>query len=178
MRYVTCLTLFCLLFRFQFLTAQAPDTLWTKTFGGSGYECGNSVQQTTDEGYIITGWTDSFGSGDINVWLIKTDSSGDTLWTKTFGGINRDFGRSVRQTIDEGYIITGHTLSFGAGAGDICLIKIATEGTKIEKSEEIIPLGYSVHQNYPNPFNPTPTIAFDLPKTSNVTLKICNILGE
>ncbi|MDP7512334.1 MAG: hypothetical protein QF587_01145, partial [Candidatus Marinimicrobia bacterium] len=61
------------------------DTAWTKTFGGSADDKGYSVQQTTDSGYIITGYTNTYGSGDYDVYLIKSDSLGDTLWTKTFG---------------------------------------------------------------------------------------------
>jgi len=129
-------------------TDASGDTLWTKTYGGSGNDEPQSVQQTSDGGYIITGYTDSFGVGG-DVWLIKTNASGDTLWTKTFGGEYGEYGNSVQQTTDGGYIITGYTNSFGAGAEDFWLIKTNASGDTLWTNTfggSEVEMGYSVQQ--------------------------------
>ncbi len=104
-------------------TNSIGDTLWTKTYGGVNWDEGCAVQQTNDGGYIVVGNTASFGAGFQDVYLIKTDAFGDTLWTKTYGGGSSDYGKAVQQTTDGGYIVAGHTNSFGAGFQDVYLIK-------------------------------------------------------
>ena len=104
------------------------DTIWTKTYGGNEIDWCYSGNQTTDGGYILIGWTYSYGAGDRDAWLIKTDSEGDTTWTKTYGGSERDVGYSVQQTTDGGYIISGSTYSYGIGWSDVWLIKTNSEG--------------------------------------------------
>ena len=102
---------------------------WMKTFGGTGMDYGWSVQQTTDGGYIIGAETYSFGvNGDILV--IKTDGNGNKVWEKSFGGSSKDYQPDVKQTNDNGYIILGRTLSFGAGENDLWVIKIDENGTE------------------------------------------------
>src|SRR5689334_20157735 len=112
-------------------TDQNGDTLWTKTYGGTDWDFGYSVKQTNDGGFIITGGTYSFGNGDEDFYIIKTNLSGDTLWTKAYGGSNMDVANAIQQTNDSAYIICGNTLSFGAGATDIYLIKINPSGNVI-----------------------------------------------
>ena len=102
------------------LFTQAPDTMWTRTYGGTDYDYGRSVQQTLDGGYIIVGMTSSFGAGLYDIWLIKTNAQGDLLWTKTYGGTEWDAGRSVQQTSDEGFIIAGETWSYGGPVNSFC----------------------------------------------------------
>ncbi|MCD4707435.1 MAG: T9SS type A sorting domain-containing protein [Candidatus Sabulitectum sp.] len=109
-------------------TDSEGDTLWAKTYGGTGEDRGFSVDQTTDGGYIIAGYTSSYGAGGLDIWLIRTDSAGDLLWTKTFGGLAWDWATSVQQTSDGGYILTGMTDTSGTGDWDVCLVKTDANG--------------------------------------------------
>ena len=102
---------------------------WNQTFGGSNNDKGNSVQVTPDGGYIIGGSTNSYGSGDSDAWLIKTDSQGNEEWNQAFGGSDQDIGNSVDYCMDGGFVLTGFTRSHGSGTdADVLLVKTDSEG--------------------------------------------------
>ena len=119
-------------------TDAAGNTAWMKmlTYRFIGRDCsdigrGNSVQQTRDGGFIIVGGLKTYGDTTWDVYLIKTDATGTVMWSKTFGGHAYDYGESVQQTSDGGYIIVGETISYGAGNDDIYLIKTDSIGAAV-----------------------------------------------
>ena len=115
--------------------------IWNKTFGGPRDDRANSVQQSSDGGYVITGATRSSGAGGSDVWVIKTDKDGSKTWDKNFGGQLDDEGSSIRQTADGGYIIAGKTRSVSSnGYYDALLIKIDKFGNEIWKKTFAGPL--------------------------------------
>ncbi len=162
-------------------TDSLGDTLWTNSYGGTDVDFARSVIQTSDHGYVFTGLTQSFGADSGNVYLVRTNSSGKLLWTKTFGSNGIDGGGSVRQTFDGGFIVTGWTTSPGNGNYDMYLIRTDSNGIATSvKTDRVnsISAEYKLSQNYPNPFNPSTVIDYRLPVDNYVTLKVYNILGR
>ncbi len=115
-------------------SSQIPDSLWTKIYGETNNDRGNSMVMTPDGGFAIVG---TFGTylevgvvtnGDI--WFVRTDSAGDTLWSKTFGGSGVDEGFSIRQTSDDGFIIAG-AISNNIGIYDAGLIRTDADGNEL-----------------------------------------------
>ena len=101
---------------------------WAKTYGGAGNDVAHSVIETGDGGYTIAGYTESFGAGGADFWLIKTDSTGVVEWSQTYGGTDNDYVYSIVETIEGGYALAGATWSFGAGGADLWLIKTDSLG--------------------------------------------------
>jgi len=127
----------------------AGNLKWTKTIGGSRNELAWSVIQTKDKGYAIAGYTDSYGAGSEDVYVVKLDSTGSLKWTKTIGGVNNDYGWSIVQTNDNGYAIGGYTDSHGSGGYDVYVIKLdSAGGFKWDKTigGTLNDVGYSIVQ--------------------------------
>ncbi len=114
--------------------------VWQKTFGGSQYDNANSIQQTSDGGYIVAGETESFNGdvvgnhGSSDYWIVKLDANGSMMWQKTLGGRGFDAANSIKQTFDGGYIVTGFTLSSGGdvtnyrGGNDFWVVRLDAKG--------------------------------------------------
>ena len=104
---------------------------WNRTFGGTDHDYAFSIRQTADGGYIVAGWTGSYGAGDDDAWLVKTDSNGNEQWNRTFGGTDFDGAYSVQQTADGGYVFSGCTYSYDAAVwSSFWLVKTDSNGNE------------------------------------------------
>lgn len=103
--------------------------LWNFSYGGAlTPDFGNRLLQTTDSGFAIVGYTESYDVGMGDVWLVKTTGGGVEIWNQSYGGPGIDRGDAIVQTSDNGYAIVGYTMSFGAGLDDLWLIKTDLNG--------------------------------------------------
>ncbi len=112
-------------------TNSQGDTLWTQTYGGVGYEYGADIILAEDGGYFLLGSTTSYGNGDSDIWLIKTDLNGNQEWDHSYGDGSNDYGESILQTYDGGLMIQFIIQSFGSGNTAVGLLRINTIGEKI-----------------------------------------------
>jgi len=125
------------------------DSLWAYAYGGPQYEVGYSVVETDDGGYLVVGYTYSFGMGSSDIYLVKTDSVGGTVWTRTYGFIQNDHGYSIAKIADGGYVIAGQWHLFGADEVDLCLLRTDSQGDTLwmrTYGDTLEDVGYSVLQ--------------------------------
>lgn len=151
------------------------NLLWKKLYGTTEMESGEYIQQLQDGGYIIAGMSAAAGSYDI--YTVRTNSTGDSLWTIITGGGSDDRGHAVSIMPNGSFMVSGWTWSYGQGSGDVYLIKLSEALTGISGNNNI-PTTTALSQNYPNPFNPNTQIKYQLSKAGIVKLKIYDALGK
>jgi hypothetical protein len=109
------------------LYAQAPDTAWTRTYGGAGSDGGRTIHEASNGDLLIAGWTWSFGSGLADIYVLRTDAEGETLWTATLGSVFTDMFATILETRDSN-IVVAYTRSIGSGNADVVLVKMDING--------------------------------------------------
>ncbi|HSG81385.1 MAG TPA: hypothetical protein VLC48_03970 [Gemmatimonadota bacterium] len=112
-------------------TDAAGDTQWTRTFGGPGNDFGWDVLATEDGGYMIVGFTNSYGAGGDDVFVIRTDAAGTQRWARTYGGPGDERAWAFHPTEDGGYVIAAQTTSYGAGERDVYILRIDASGDTV-----------------------------------------------
>ena len=162
---------------FLIKTDSAGNPIWQKIYGGENADDGESVRELSDGGFAIAGMTASYGAGMWDVYVLRTNASGDTLWTRSFGGDSDDRGYSVDQADDGSIVLAGWSWSLGQGLGDAYVIKL-NDTPLNANADKNRPNSAGLCQNFPNPFNPTTTIRFQVAQAGPVTLKVYNVLGQ
>ncbi|MBN2378857.1 T9SS type A sorting domain-containing protein [candidate division WOR-3 bacterium] len=157
--------------------APSGDSLWSNSYGGNSKDRGFSVCELAEGGYIITGNTLSYGKGQEDIYLIKTDAFGEELWARTYGDALLDETHEVYETSDGGYLLAGRTRSWGSVRCDVLIIKTDNEGNPAISEKQKITTPLAVYL-YPNPFNELISIVYYLPEVSNVKIDIYDPLGR
>jgi len=147
---------------------------WQKSYGGSGLEMVHSIEQTREGGFVVAGWTDSFGSGNMDAWLLKLNLKGEIEWQKAYGGSGVDLATSINPTQDGGYVVAGATNSFGVGEMDIWVLKVDANGNILGCPGGLIKTTSSIStmtNATVNLSNETVQTTYVSPKNGNVTVK-------
>lgn len=119
-----------------YLVKVDPDgTLeWSRRYGGPEFEMCYGIASTRGNGYLLVGWTDSFsagGSGDCDVWALRVDENGDSLWARRYGGPSVEYAYSVAVVEEGGFVIGGSTQTWGEGLADFWLVRVDENGDSL-----------------------------------------------
>ena len=159
-------------------TDTAGNVQWKKSYQkdiSDGYD----FDITSDDGFVLVGDAYNPSNDNSDIYLIKTDSTGTQQWYRTIGGAGWDWGNSIRQTTDNGFIIAGVTFSYGAGLADVYLVKTNDTGVVVLSIYQLPAKDISFIQIYPNPvINDGFNISFQIPETSLIQIKFYDYTGK
>ena len=159
-------------------TDSTGDLEWWRTYGGEDWDGGRSVVEVKDGGFLIGGYTFSYGPGAVCFYLIRTDAQGNEIWSEAIGGPSADWGHKAMYGHD-GYIyFAGDSWSYGHGSVDVYVVKLEGHPTATAGHDIPNPGSIELKQNFPNPFNSSTNIRFYLSGKSNLLIEIYNIMGQ
>jgi len=115
----------------KILSSFTPEPTWNQTYGGLNTDYGFALEECSGGGFALAGQTNSFGAGNYDGWLVRTDSIGNHLWNKTFGGSNLDYFRDIVECSDGGFALIGVTKSFGGSDEDAWLLRTDSNGNHL-----------------------------------------------
>lgn len=108
------------------------NRLWQRSYGGTGsYDTCYALREDADGNLYLAGWTNSYGAGNIDFWVLKLDASGASLWQRAFGGTNNDFPYAMCLAPEGGVVVAGATASYGAGGNDVWVIQVDASGNRV-----------------------------------------------
>lgn len=151
------------------------NTMWSRRYGGASEDRGSNVELTSDNGFFATGFTFSLGSGEEDLYALRTDSDGNTIWQRAFGGPERDIGYCGAQLDDGGYIVSGYTYSFSQGPlFDGWMIRLESD-LGIDDADSSTEPSLTAH---PSPFSNSLAVELQLPENCTVSLNIYDTSGR
>ena len=152
------------------------DSLWSHIYGGNGDDECQALEKTSDGGYILGGFTTSYGAGGKDIWMLKTNADGDSLWSRTFGTNLSELFNDIQQTSDGGYILLAK-YGIASEPQGFWLLKTGPERTPIDPSSALQPSSFNLSA-YPNPFNPSTTLCFTVPREMQISLDVFDLTGR
>jgi len=158
-------------------TDRDGDLVWERAYGGPERDGVNTVVVTSDNHYVSAGFTESFGPLAANMWLIKMDADGDTVWTATYGGNGDDQAYWGEETSDGGFILLGSTNSFGAPQHNVYLVKTRPDQSGVNGGIDEPRGGYRLRV-LPIPSASDVDLEFEVPQTQPVRIVVYNLLGQ